>query len=113
MKQLIEEKGGHAELLPFDVADPKAIEAAIDSWEAAHPDEFISVLVNNAGIRRDNVMFMMSEDDWHKRFGYEYEWFLLYHTSTVETHDATSTWRTNYQYGLTVRTERYARTGQL
>ena len=65
VKQLIEEKGGHAELLPFDVADRKAIEAAIDSWEAAHPDEFISVLVNNAGIRRDNVMFMMSEDDWH------------------------------------------------
>ena len=65
VKQLIEEKGGHAELLPFDVSDPKAIEAAIDRWEAAHPDEFISVLVNNAGIRRDNVMFMMSEDDWH------------------------------------------------
>ncbi len=65
VKQLIEEKGGHAELLPFDVADPKAIEAAIDRWETAHPDEFISVLVNNAGIRRDNVMFMMSEDDWH------------------------------------------------
>lgn len=65
VKQLIEEKGGHAELLPFDVADPKAIEAAIDSWETTHPDEFISVLVNNAGIRRDNVMFMMSEDDWH------------------------------------------------
>ncbi|WP_456105104.1 3-oxoacyl-ACP reductase FabG [Prevotella sp.] len=65
VKQLIEEKGGHAELLPFDVADPKAIDVAIDSWEAAHPDEFISVLVNNAGIRRDNVMFMMSEDDWH------------------------------------------------
>lgn len=65
VKHLIEEKSGHAELLPFDVADPKAIEAAIDSWEATHPDEFISVLVNNAGIRRDNVMFMMSEDDWH------------------------------------------------
>ena len=65
VKHLIEEKGGHAEFLPFDVADPKAIEAAIDSWEATHPDEFISVLVNNAGIRRDNVMFMMSEDDWH------------------------------------------------
>ena len=65
VKQLIEEKGGHAELLPFDVSAPKAIEAAIDRWEAAHPDEFISVLVNNAGIRRDNVMFMMSEDDWH------------------------------------------------
>lgn len=65
VKQEIEAHGGHAELLPFDVADPKAIEAAIDQWEAAHSEEFISVLVNNAGIRRDNVMFMMSNEDWH------------------------------------------------
>ena len=43
----------------------RQIEAHGDAWEAAHPGEFISVLVNNAGIRRDNVMFMMSEDDWH------------------------------------------------
>ena len=57
--------GGSAELLPFDVADPKAIEAAIDQWEEQHPDEWISVLVNNAGIRRDNVMFMMGNDEWH------------------------------------------------
>ena len=65
VKRQIEAHGGHAELLPFDVADPGAIEASVDAWEAAHPGEFISVLVNNAGIRRDNVMFMMSEDDWH------------------------------------------------
>lgn len=65
VKRQIEVHGGHAELLPFDVADPGAIEASVDAWEAAHPGEFISVLVNNAGIRRDNVMFMMSEDDWH------------------------------------------------
>lgn len=57
--------GGSAEFLPFDVSSPQAIETAIDQWEASHPDEFISVLVNNAGIRRDNVMFMMSEEDWH------------------------------------------------
>lgn len=65
VKAAIEEAGGHAELLPFDVADPQAIEAAIDQWEAAHSGEFISALVNNAGIRRDNVMFMMGAEDWH------------------------------------------------
>lgn len=65
VKREIEQAGGHAELLPFDVADPAAIDAAIDSWEQSHPDEYISVLVNNAGIRRDNVMFMMPEEDWH------------------------------------------------
>lgn len=62
----IEGEGGKAELLPFDVSDKKAIEAAVDRWEAAHPDDYISVLVNNAGIRRDGVLFMMSDDDWHR-----------------------------------------------
>ena len=65
VKSLIEENGGTAELLQFDVSNPKEIEAAIDQWEERHPDEYISVLVNNAGIRRDNVMFMMPEEDWH------------------------------------------------
>ncbi len=65
VKNQIEAAGGHAELLPFDVSDPAAADAALDQWEAAHPGEWISVLVNNAGFRRDNVMFMMSADDWH------------------------------------------------
>lgn len=65
VKREIEQEGGYAELLPFDASQPKQIEAAIDQWESAHPDEWISILVNNAGIRRDNVMFMMSNDDWH------------------------------------------------
>ena len=58
--------GGSAELLPFDTSDPSAIGAAIEQWEQAHPEDYISVLVNNAGIRRDNVMFMMPDEDWHK-----------------------------------------------
>lgn len=62
----IVQQGGQAELLPFDVSSPEAIEAAIDQWEGAHSDEYISALVNNAGIRRDNVMFMMPTEDWHK-----------------------------------------------
>lgn len=57
--------GGEAELLPFNLAQPEEISQALDRWEEAHPDDCISVLVNNGGIRRDNVMFMMSDDDWH------------------------------------------------
>lgn len=66
VKSQIEAEGGTAELLPFDASDPVAINAAIDQWEAAHEADYISVLVNNAGIRRDSVMFMMADDDWHK-----------------------------------------------
>ena len=58
-------KEGTAELLPFNTSDPKAIETALDQWEEQHPDDHIAVLVNNAGIRRDNVMFMMSDEEWH------------------------------------------------
>ena len=65
VKAEIEANGGRAELLPFDVASPQAIEAAIDAWEQGHPDEYISALVNNAGIRKDGMMFMMADNDWH------------------------------------------------
>lgn len=62
----IVEQGGMAELLPFDTSNPEAINTAIDAWEEAHPDDYISILVNNAGLRRDNVMFMMPDEDWHQ-----------------------------------------------
>ena len=58
--------GGTAELLPFDTSDPKAIETALTQWEEAHPEDWFGCLVNNAGIRRDNVMALMPEADWHR-----------------------------------------------
>lgn len=65
VKQDIEAEGGQAELLQFNVAAKSEVDAAIDKWEEAHPDDYIAYLVNNAGIRRDNVLFMMPEEDWH------------------------------------------------
>ena len=65
-KHLVEQAGGEAELLPFDVSSKIEVENAIDSWEQQHPDDYISVLVNNAGIRHDGMMFMMSDEDWHQ-----------------------------------------------
>ena len=62
----ITEAGGQAELLPFDVADPEAIEQALGRWSEAHPDDYIAVVVNNAGIRRDNLMVFMQNDEWHR-----------------------------------------------
>ena len=64
-KLLIEEQGGQAELLRFDVSKKEEVEAALDQWEASHEADYIAVLVNNAGIRRDNVMFMMGDEEWH------------------------------------------------
>lgn len=62
----VQEAGGTGELLPFNVADPQAIETALESWSASHPDDYISVLVNNAGIRQDNLMIFMQEEQWSR-----------------------------------------------
>ena len=64
-KSYIENLGGTAELLCFDVRSKDDIEKAIDFWESSHESDYVEVLVNNAGIRRDNVLFMMSDNDWH------------------------------------------------
>ncbi|MBO4519078.1 MAG: 3-oxoacyl-ACP reductase FabG [Paludibacteraceae bacterium] len=61
----IEAAGGKAELLPFDVTDGQAIEQALTAWEQSHEGEHISVLVNNAGIRRDGLLVFTNEADWH------------------------------------------------
>lgn len=64
-KQAIEADGGRCELLPFDTADATDIESAVEQWESSHPDDYVSVLVNNAGIRQDNIMVFMTDEQWH------------------------------------------------
>lgn len=66
VKQLIEAEGGVAELLPFDVSDKEATHAALEAWTAAHgKDDYIDVLVNNAGMRSDAVLLFMEDAQWH------------------------------------------------
>lgn len=60
----ITDSGGVAELLEFDVSDEQEVEASLSKWEKEHPKDYIAYLINNAGIRRDNVMFMMPDKDW-------------------------------------------------
>ena len=65
VKALVEAEGVSAELLRFDVRVKQEVDDALSRWEEAHPDDYIAYLVNNAGIRRDGMMFMMPEQDWH------------------------------------------------
>ncbi len=65
-KNEIEEFGGKAELLRFDCGDKEAIEEAMALFEKQHPDDYIGVLVNNAGIRKDNLMIFMQNEEWHQ-----------------------------------------------
>ena len=62
---VIASTGGAAELLRFDVSDTEAVDAALEGWEAAHPDDYIGILVNNAGIRQDSLMIFMQNAQWN------------------------------------------------
>ena len=68
-RETLEAIGGQGELLRFDVGDPEAVHAAIAEWQAAHPEDYIEVLVNNAGIRRDNLMVFMEKEEWASVIG--------------------------------------------
>lgn len=61
---IIESNGGSGELLGFDVKHYDEVQTAVKSWFAANPEAKIEVLVNNAGITRDNIFPMVSEKDW-------------------------------------------------
>ena len=64
-KRMVEEKGGKAELLAFNVADGASVDRALEDWGAQHPEDYVGVLVNNAGIRQDAVMIFMQDSQWH------------------------------------------------
>ena len=65
-KKTLEMMDNHGELLPFDVSNAEQTKAALQDWQQRHPDDYLEVIVNNAGIRRDNVMALMPEGDWHR-----------------------------------------------
>ena len=67
--RLVREAGSDGELLKFDVADCEASLSAIEQWQDAHPDEYIEVLVNNAGIRKDNLLLWMQPAEWYGVLG--------------------------------------------
>ena len=64
VRDIIRNSGGEAELLRFDVSNESEVTEVLSQWESNHPEDYIAYLVNNAGIRRDNVMFMMPTSDW-------------------------------------------------
>jgi len=63
---LVEAAGGTAELLKFDVADKHAIQTVLGGWIENNKDKPLEILVNNAGIRKDNLMLMMPDSDWEE-----------------------------------------------
>ena len=58
----IEAAGGRAHALALDVASDASVQAAVPELLKTHAT--IPLLVNNAGITRDNLLMRMKKDDW-------------------------------------------------
>lgn len=61
---LVQAKGASGEIIRFDVSKLNEVEQALTGWQEAHPDAYISVLVNNAGIRKDALVMWMKDEEW-------------------------------------------------
>ncbi|MDR7129145.1 3-oxoacyl-[acyl-carrier protein] reductase [Algoriphagus sp. 4150] len=62
----IEANGGTGELMQFKVQDYEKTTETIETWIKSNPEDQIKVLVNNAGITKDNLLVFMEKDDFNQ-----------------------------------------------
>lgn len=60
----IQKMGMTAELIQFDLSNKIEIETQMTQWLENNKDKKIEVLVNNGGIKKDNLMLMMVDKEW-------------------------------------------------
>ncbi|MFV0235715.1 3-oxoacyl-ACP reductase FabG [Empedobacter falsenii] len=60
----VERLGGSGEILKFDVADTNQTQQVLTDWSEENSDAIVEVIVNNAGITKDNLFMWISQDDW-------------------------------------------------
>src|SRR5437879_6736803 len=63
----IADAGGRALAVGADVSDADQVRAAVERVAAELGEP--TVLVNNAGVTRDNMLFKMTDDDWDTVMG--------------------------------------------
>lgn len=66
---MVREKGSNGEIMKFDVSNQAEVEAVLGGWVEKNPDKTIEILVNNAGIRKDQLLMWMSNEEWNTVLG--------------------------------------------
>jgi 3-oxoacyl-[acyl-carrier protein] reductase len=85
----IEESGGRAIAIAADVADAASVQASVARVvsELGAP----GILVNNAGVLRDNLLFKMTESDWDTVMNVHLRGAFLM-TKAVQSHMVDASW---------------------
>lgn len=63
--KMVREKGANGEIMKFDVSNQAEVDAVLGGWIEKNPDKTIEILVNNAGIRKDQLLMWMSNAEWN------------------------------------------------
>ena len=58
--------GGDHHLLKYNVGDQEDTTTTLNNWLNANSDKEIHILINNSGIRKDNLMIFMPTEDWNE-----------------------------------------------
>jgi 3-oxoacyl-[acyl-carrier protein] reductase len=58
------EQGGAGEIVQFDISNNKEVKNFYKNWKERNPENYIDVLVNNAGMSADNLLVFMEDDQW-------------------------------------------------
>ncbi len=61
----VQELGASGEILKFDVGNAEETAEVLTKWQESHPEDFVEVIVNNAGITRDGLFMWMKPEDWN------------------------------------------------
>ncbi len=65
----IEENGGTAETIGFNVADREQVNETLSGWMEANAENHIEIIVNNAGITKDGLFMVMPDEAWDNVLG--------------------------------------------
>ncbi len=57
-------EGGSSEVIQFNVQDKLEVSNKLMKWKKNNPEDIIEVLVNNAGITKDNLLLWMNDEEW-------------------------------------------------
>lgn len=67
--EAIREKGSDGVLMQFDVSKEDMVNDTLGKWIDDNPDCVIEVLVNNAGVRKDQLLMWMNREEWDTVLG--------------------------------------------
>ncbi len=66
---MVREIGGDGETMKFDVSNQQDVEGVLGKWIDENADKNIEILINNAGIRKDQLLMWMSNEEWNSVLG--------------------------------------------